>query len=251
VLHSALFTRESVERAGGFEPSDWEAADYDLYLRIARDHPAVCHGQVVAERRIHDTQASRANAPMLRSALRILRRQWPAARRDPARRAAYAAGVHHYQDWFGEKLVVEAWLLARQGRWLAAASLLGTLLRWHPAGARALLRGLPRSNALQLRVVADAAQAPAPAPVTVAEDGNLALLALDPAEVVIGVRPAKMQGDLLELGLGCRNATARTVAIMDGVPLDTRFTAAGRLVALVPPDLLRTPGTRTVYLLNR
>ena len=250
VLHSALFTREAVERGGGFEPSDWEAADYDLYLRTARDYPAVCHGQVVAERRIHDTQASRANAPMLRSALRILRRQWPAARRETAWREAYAAGVHHYQDWFGEKLVVEAWLLARQGRWLAAAARFATLARWYPAGAKALLRGLPRSNTLELNVL-DAARPAAP-PTPVAHDATgLALLALDPHAVVAGVRPARMQGDLLELELACREATARTVVVVDDVPLDTRFLDAERLVALVPPDLLRSPGTRAVYLLKR
>ena len=248
VLHSALFVRDAVERGGGFVPDPWEAADWDLYLRMARDHPAVCHGGIVAERRIHDTQASRANAPMLSSALVVLKRQWPWAKREPAWREAYAAGVKHYRDWFGEKLVLETHLLARQGKWVAAAKAFATLLRWHPDGAKALLRGLARSNTIAWPVWS--LERP-PAPAAPADDGRLALLALDPPAIAAGMRPARMQGDLLELDVHCRHATARTVVVLDDVPLDTRYVDPARLVALVPPGLLKATGTRTVYLLRQ
>jgi glycosyltransferase involved in cell wall biosynthesis len=252
VLHSAIFVRQAVAGCGGFVASDWEAADYDLYLRVTRDHPATCHGRVVAERRIHDSQASRANAPMLRAAIRILRRQETRARTRPEWKAAFDAGIRHYQDWFGEHLVTEAHLDRTQRRWWPMLSKLCSLALYYPEGAIAFLRGLRRSATLPFRLEsAESSRAPTGEPPGEVASGNsLQLVSLDPVGAMIGTPFPVTLGDRNVLTLACRHASPRTVVIFDGVPLDTHYLDENRLTALVPPEALRDAGDKSVYLLK-
>ena len=116
-MHGAvMYRRSAIESAGGFREHLPACEDYDLYLRLARDWPVLCHDDYCAEYRHHDTNMSRRLAFMLKSALAVLHDY----RNDARVRgldADYRAGVEacklHY---------VEAWVQrARQ-------SLLPTLL---------------------------------------------------------------------------------------------------------------------------
>jgi glycosyltransferase involved in cell wall biosynthesis len=252
VLHAALFRRQAVERAGGFIAEDWLAADYDLYLRVLRDAPAVCHGEVVGERRIHAGQASRSDAPMLRSALRVHARQWLHAKRDPARKSAFLIGRKHYQHWFGERLVTETHLAGMQGQWSTVLARLATLARYYPGGVFSYLRGLRKSRSLIFPVLLagtdNAVRFEAPAPASSTEGLNL--LSLDPPTVVCGEEFPKMRGDQGVLVLSCQKATPSTVVIFDGAPLETFCQDENVLIALVPADYLLQPGDKPVYLLK-
>lgn len=129
-----MFRREAVERAGGFNPDVDAAADYELYLHVARHHPVCDHGQVVAHYRRHDTNMSGNAARMLRETLAVLRRQRPFLEGDAASLAAYAEGLNVFQEFYGTQLADEIRTDARQGDWIAAANKALVLARYHPRG---------------------------------------------------------------------------------------------------------------------
>src|SRR5262245_15363561 len=52
---TVMLRAEAVRRIGGFKTRVSGSEDYDLYLRIARNHPIWCHDQEVAEYRQHET----------------------------------------------------------------------------------------------------------------------------------------------------------------------------------------------------
>jgi glycosyltransferase involved in cell wall biosynthesis len=103
----ALFRREALEKAGGFDPGVHAAADYDLYLRLARRHALAPHTGVVADYRHHPAAMSRNAAMMLRATLAVHRRQRSPARRDPRYRRAYREGRRFWQRFFGDQLMDE------------------------------------------------------------------------------------------------------------------------------------------------
>jgi glycosyltransferase involved in cell wall biosynthesis len=249
VLHSVLFRREALEAIGGFRLEDWLAADWDLYLRAALGFPAVCHGEVIAERRIHDAQLSAENVPMLRAVMNVMRRHRRDAWRRPAWRREFIEGRRHYRWWFGGKLVVETWLRAERGDWRGFLWRFLALLRDHPHGALDILRRLRRSRALVFQVGGAPAASLRTASAT-GRAGSLELVALEPASIAAGAAFPVMEAERGLMTLHCRSASARTVVIFDGVPLDTRFESPERLVALVPAGLYAEPGAKQVYLLR-
>ncbi|HOC18381.1 MAG TPA: glycosyltransferase [Vicinamibacterales bacterium] len=135
-----IYRREALLRIGGFDPSNPAAADYDLYLRLAREYALAVHRNVVAEYRVHDANMSANGLLMLRSTLCVLERQWPYARQRPEHRAAYAEGNRFWRDFYGDRVVEEIRAsLKTAGRRRRA-------VRW----ALALLRHHPRAVAVQL-----------------------------------------------------------------------------------------------------
>ncbi len=101
---TVMYRRAAIEQAGGFREHLPACEDYDLYLRLARDLPVLCHDAYCAEYRHHDSNMSRDPAFMLKSALSVLRDY----RRDAEARgllADYRAGVdgwkrHYVATWF-------------------------------------------------------------------------------------------------------------------------------------------------------
>jgi glycosyltransferase involved in cell wall biosynthesis len=111
----AIFRRETLEEAGGFDPGVHASADYDLYLRVARRHPVAAHGAVVADYRHHAGAMSRNAAVMLRTTLAVHRRHRRHARRDPRHRRAYREGRQFWQRFFGDQLMDEIRADVRRG----------------------------------------------------------------------------------------------------------------------------------------
>jgi glycosyltransferase involved in cell wall biosynthesis len=250
VLHSGMFRREAIERLGAFDPIDWEAADLDLYLRMTRSLPAYCHGQTIAVRRVHGAQASQNWLPMLGSSLRVLARQWPFVKQDPALRKAYEVGRRCYTDWFGARLVTETYLLMQQGRWRQVLPRLLNLAQYHRAGLAALLKGLRRSNTMAFTVVARDPP-PAPSPGRPAAGSRLEIVELVPSGTVAGRHFHQRPDDERSvLGVRCRNATPRTIILFDGKPLTTVFVDEGFVWCFVPYEQFREAGERLVYLLK-
>lgn len=131
---AVMFRREAVERAGGFNPKVNAAADYELYLHIARHHPVCDHAQVVAHYRRHPDNMSLNHARMLKETLAVLASQRPFLDGDDASLFAYAEGRRAWQEYYGTELVDEVRLHIRNGEWLPAARKAVTLARWHPKG---------------------------------------------------------------------------------------------------------------------
>ena len=128
-----IYRREPLARCGGFDPSTPAAADYDLYLRLAREFPLAVHRDVVAEYRMHDEKMSGNGLLMLQSTLRVVERQWPYARRSREHRAAYAEGNRFWRDFYGDRVVEEIRAsLKTGGRRRRAFAWALALLRHHP-----------------------------------------------------------------------------------------------------------------------
>ena len=129
-----MFRREAVERAGGFNPGVNAAADYELYLHIARHHPVFDHATVVAHYRKHDANMSSDAGRMLRETLEVLWSQRPFLEGDEASLAAYHDGQRLWQDFYGTQLADEIRMAVRRHDWMTAASKSVVLAEYHPRG---------------------------------------------------------------------------------------------------------------------
>jgi glycosyltransferase involved in cell wall biosynthesis len=144
----AMFRRASVERAGGFNPEAGAAADYGLYLRIARANPIHDHGQVVAFHRVHrGARLSHGSAGRrLQETLSVLRRERGMVESVPALLEAYYQGWRQWQDFYGAHLVDEMRAHGTAREWRGVVWK-GVQLGWlHPqAAAHHALRSIVRT----------------------------------------------------------------------------------------------------------
>ena len=131
---TVMFRREAVERAGGFNPNVNAAADYELYLHIARHHPVFDHGQVVAHYRKHAANMSGNAARMLKETLEVVWSQRPFLEGDEASLVAYREGCRLWQDFYGTQLADEIRTDVRHGDWMSATSKAAALAEYHPRG---------------------------------------------------------------------------------------------------------------------
>jgi len=111
---SVMYRRDALLRTGAFDESLPACEDYDLYLRIARAHPIHGHEAIVAVYRQHADNLSQDAALMLRSVLRVLRRQRPHAARDAAARESLRAGLMVWKEYYGRPLVHQAVMHLRE-----------------------------------------------------------------------------------------------------------------------------------------
>jgi glycosyltransferase involved in cell wall biosynthesis/SAM-dependent methyltransferase len=100
---TVLYARCPLEEAGGFDETMQACEDYEMYLRISRNHPVLCHAEVVADYRQHDSNMSRDPKAMLRWALRALERELPNVRCCPTREQAYHEGVNNWRELYERK----------------------------------------------------------------------------------------------------------------------------------------------------
>lgn len=132
----AMFRRNAVVEVGGFNPNEHAAADYDLYLRIARRWPGHDHAAVVAYYRQHGANMSTNASRMLRETLRVHGRERQHVIGDRERLSAFRAGRQRWQEFYGTRLVEEIRGHVRGREWRAAARKTITLARYHPQGLR-------------------------------------------------------------------------------------------------------------------
>ena len=142
----AMFRRSACAPWLRFEWTLSAAADYDLYLRIARRAPIHGHDRVVADYRLHGTSMSADPALMLASTVRALRAQRRYVRAHPERRRACEEGLRSYRHHYGQLVVSRIrseW--RRPRRWPALLRDGAALLRYHASGVlRGTGRGLQR-----------------------------------------------------------------------------------------------------------
>lgn len=131
-----LYRRQAFEASGGFDSSVNASADYDLYLRVTRVAPIVCHRREVAEYRFHERNMSGNKALMLASTLQVLARQWPHVRSRSAYRQSFRKGRRFWQEYYGSGLVEEirAGIRTPHARYRALRDGV-VLLRHHPVEA--------------------------------------------------------------------------------------------------------------------
>ena len=131
MLATVMFRTAVVRHVGGFKFR--AAEDYDLYLRIARNHRIWCHDQVVAEYRQHDNQTTGNYPLMLSSTVRVLRGQRAAVRGDSRAEQALCLGIRNFQQSYGEPLVKAVRRHWRDRNWKRTVVGAKALLLYHPS----------------------------------------------------------------------------------------------------------------------
>jgi glycosyltransferase involved in cell wall biosynthesis len=141
-----LYRRAVLESCGSFDPAAGASADYELNLRIARQHPIGCHHDIVLDYRSHDANMSGDLEWMLRSAVSVRLAQHKHVAGNPEAELAWREGLEIVRADYGgrllERVKCDARTKGRRRRALAGAM---RLARYYPAG---LLRMLARSSGL-------------------------------------------------------------------------------------------------------
>jgi GT2 family glycosyltransferase len=124
---AAMFRRDALEPIGGFPPGLGPAADYAVYLRLARTGRVRFIAEDQVRYRQHESSMSQDPASMLRATLAVLRRE---RREAPASlRGCIATGRKNWCEWYGEQIVGRLradWRAGRRGRvQMRAAATLG------------------------------------------------------------------------------------------------------------------------------
>jgi glycosyltransferase involved in cell wall biosynthesis len=92
-MHGAvMYRREPLVAAGGFDKALRTVEDWDMYLRLARDHPVAWHDRIVANYRRYDNSMSGDYDGMLRGGLIMLERLRPSTGAPPALERAWRLG---------------------------------------------------------------------------------------------------------------------------------------------------------------
>jgi glycosyltransferase involved in cell wall biosynthesis len=161
---AAIFRTPRLRALGGFPAGVGPAADYGVYLALARAGEVVLDPRDRVRYRQHATNMSRDPLLMLSATLAVLRRERGNLPREYAE--DFAAGWQDWCDFYGEQIVERlrhAWRGPGVGRWEIAAG--GALARWCP---QVLKRHLGRKLARVLHGVP-------PSPI---EPGRFAVAAL-------------------------------------------------------------------------
>lgn len=128
-----MFRRTNLLAAGAFLTSLRFAEDYELYLRLARQHDIYCHGEVIGEYRRHDGNMSLNHLGMLAGVLQVLDLQEEWVRDQPALRRLLRKGRRRAQlSEDGEPLLVRLSAHLRAGRWFRASGCALVLLLKYP-----------------------------------------------------------------------------------------------------------------------
>jgi peptidoglycan/xylan/chitin deacetylase (PgdA/CDA1 family) len=116
MLGTVLFDRGKLLAAGGFDPALDRAEDYDLFLRLAREHPIAGDPALVARYRRHGGNLTERSDEMLRAALAVQERNRPDE--------SDAAGMRAYRR--GKKRLAR---IIASGAWQAGTAKSGTAKR--------------------------------------------------------------------------------------------------------------------------
>jgi glycosyltransferase involved in cell wall biosynthesis len=128
---SLVYRRDALEAVGGFNEGRAAADDYELYLKLARSYPVVCHDTLVTEYRRHGSNTTRDAGLVLSSQLQVLNGQRGQLRSEEER-AARRTGVRNTRAKQGEALIerlANAW---SRREWKEVLRNLRTLARWDP-----------------------------------------------------------------------------------------------------------------------
>jgi glycosyltransferase involved in cell wall biosynthesis len=129
-----MYRRWVFGEVGGFDGSVDAAADWDLYLRVARRFSIYHHGRVVADYRWHGANMTADPALMLRSTVSVLRAQEEHVKGDERYEEAYEEGLELFREHNGMNLAkeVRSHVRRRDPRQALRGALV--LARYYPRG---------------------------------------------------------------------------------------------------------------------
>jgi glycosyltransferase involved in cell wall biosynthesis len=143
---TVMYDRRRLLDAGGFDVTLRRCEDYDIYLRMSRNHAVANHRHIVAEYRRHGMNMSSNSLEMLRSVQRVLARYKP-PERSGAAAAAWRQGQAYWRRYYFDEIlrvlsarrIVDA---VRASPTLAARHLIRRLERALPQGVISTLKRL-------------------------------------------------------------------------------------------------------------
>jgi glycosyltransferase involved in cell wall biosynthesis len=100
---AAVFRREEFAALGGFPPDVGPAADYAVYLELARLRRVVFEERNAVRYRQHRSNMSRDGARMLKATMDVLRRE--RTRLPPEYEAAFRRGLTAWQVFYGDQII--------------------------------------------------------------------------------------------------------------------------------------------------
>jgi hypothetical protein len=117
MLGAVMFDRAALVSSGGWDDATRACEDYDVYLRVARDHLVAYHDRPLAVYRRHDTNLSLDSPLMLETGIRVLRRQRAACAGDPVLQQALDDGLATMRSWYGWATLGSVMPSLRDRRW--------------------------------------------------------------------------------------------------------------------------------------
>jgi glycosyltransferase involved in cell wall biosynthesis len=136
---TGIYRRSALEEAGNFDETLPGAEDYDLGLRLSRDHAVLPHDQFVADYRVHGAGMSRDAATMLEMTQQALYRQRRHTRTDRDLRDAYRQGRRFWRRYYGEPLIAQVKTDFANREWGAGFRGAAALARLYPRGIGRLI----------------------------------------------------------------------------------------------------------------
>lgn len=133
MVAAVMYRRGVFDAVGGFRQCIAPAADYDLYLRIARHFPLNHHDEITAEYRVYEGSMSHNFGLMLKCTLLALKFQRPHFNGNDEHWQYYRKGLDFWRSYYGEMLYLD--LMLRQDHLNSLPRTLrdvGYLLRYYP-----------------------------------------------------------------------------------------------------------------------
>ena len=129
---AALYRRWVFAEIGGFDETNSPAADYDMYLRIARQFPILCHHQPVVKYRRHVANMSNNSRLMLASTVTVLKKQLRYVEGNQDLLAAYDGGLQNWRRYYGEPIIANIFEQFLKGHLIETALDVCSLVRFYP-----------------------------------------------------------------------------------------------------------------------
>lgn len=158
---TVLYKTERLRQAGGFDSALRRCEDYDLYLRLARDHSVACHPTIIAEYRRHGNNMSHNAGAMLRSVLAVHRRH--AGSTSPAIRRAWKDGRQNWRKYYAKEIALSLRAEWRSRRDVRCLAQLGKEFLMASTSWAVLRSGIRRLGARSRGAVGLPSRRPAPA----------------------------------------------------------------------------------------
>jgi glycosyltransferase involved in cell wall biosynthesis len=118
---TVMYRRDLLEAIGGFDERLRRCEDYDVYLRMARQHPIMGYPDLVAAYRLHGENMSTDHRGMLRTALDVHARHAPTAADSAEARAAWSEGRQLWRRYYAEEMALARYRQRQHGTPLSSS----------------------------------------------------------------------------------------------------------------------------------
>ena len=112
---TVMYRRDLLEATGGFDEPLRRCEDYDVYLRMARQHPIAGYPDLVAAYRRHGDNMSADHRAMLQTVLGVHARHAPPAGDSAESRAAWSEGRQRWRRYYAEEMALARYRQRQRG----------------------------------------------------------------------------------------------------------------------------------------